>query len=51
MGIVLGYVERKHSDGSSPVTTTPFIVSFLDRFYFHAGMSVRENRYTIFIDY
>ena len=21
------------------------------RFYFHAGMSVRENRYTIFVDY
>jgi len=51
MGIVLGYVERKHSDGSSPVTTTSFIVSFLGRFYFHAGMSVRENRYTIFVDY
>ena len=27
-GIVLGYVKRAHSDGSSPVTTTPFIVSF-----------------------
>ena len=51
MSIVLGYVKRKHSDGSSPVTTTSFIVSFLDRFYFHAGISVRENRYTIFVDY
>jgi hypothetical protein len=53
MGIVLGYVKRTHSDGSSPVTTTPFIVSFLviNRFYFHAGISVREDRYAIFIDY
>ena len=60
MGIVLGYVKRAHSDGSSPVTTTPFIVSFLviNRFYFHAGIIVRdigilvrENRYAIFIDH
>ena len=58
MIIVLGYVERKYSDGSSPVTTTSFIVSFLYRFYFHAGLFVRdigilvrENRYAIFIDY
>ena len=51
MGIVLGYVKHTHSDGSSPVATTPFIVSFLDRFYFHAGILVREDRYTIFIDY
>ena len=26
--IVLGYIKCTHSDGSSPVTTTPFIVSF-----------------------
>lgn len=45
--------KRTHSDGSSPVTTTPLLNHFLviNRFYFHAGISVREDRYTIFIDY
>ena len=28
MGIVLGYIKREYSDGSSPVTTATFIVSF-----------------------
>jgi hypothetical protein len=46
-------IKRVHSDGSSPVATTPLLNHFLviNRFYFHAGVSVRENRYTIFIDY
>ena len=60
MGIVLGYVKRAHSDGSSPVTTTPFIVSFLVTtgfismqvyLFVHMVISVRENRYNIFVDY
>lgn len=29
MGIVLGYIKRTHSDGSSPVTTTPLLNYFL----------------------
>nr|UWG30536.1 MAG: hypothetical protein [Bacteriophage sp.] len=42
MGIVLGYIKREYSDGSSLVTTTPFIVSF-------SGILVRENRYAILL--
>ena len=48
----LAIKARTYSDGSSPVATTPLLNHFLviNRFYSHAGISVREDRYTIFID-